>query len=133
MKVLWASATTDPAATAGVIAHGIRVDGAAEIQVIGPRAVDHAVKAIAIARGCVAASGIDMYCIPSFASVHVGAEGTEEDRTGLLPGLPSARMSARRRIMCVVAEWAASCARVPCSEKAASVPFGRILQFWSRE
>ncbi len=81
MDILRVSTTTDLAATAGAIAHGITVDGAAEIQVIGPRAVNQAVKAIA--RGYVAASGIDVYCIPSFATVHVGAEDTEEERTGI--------------------------------------------------
>ncbi len=81
MNVLKVSTTTDPAATAGAIASGIRTDGAAEIQVIGPRAVNQAVKAIAIARGYLAASGIDAYCVPSFATIHVGGE--EEDRTGI--------------------------------------------------
>ncbi len=44
MDILRVSTTTDLAATAGAIAHGITVDGAAEIQVIGPRAVNQAVK-----------------------------------------------------------------------------------------
>jgi stage V sporulation protein S len=75
------STTTDPTATAGAIARGIREDGAAEIQVIGPRAVNQAVKAIAIARGYLAPSGVDAYCVPSFASVPV-AEG-EDERTAI--------------------------------------------------
>jgi stage V sporulation protein S len=81
MTVLKVSTTTDPASTAGAIASGIRLDGLAEIQVIGPRAVNQAVKAIAIARGYVAASGIDLYCVPSFATIHV--EGGDEERTGI--------------------------------------------------
>jgi len=83
MEVLRVSTTTDPAATAGAIANGIRVDGVAEIQVIGPRAVNQAVKAIAIARGYLATSGIDVYCVPSFATVRVGAGEGEEERTGI--------------------------------------------------
>jgi stage V sporulation protein S len=75
------STTTDPAATAGAIANGIREDGAVEIQVIGPRAVNQAVKAIAIARGYLASGGIDAYFVPSFASVSIG-EG-EDERTGI--------------------------------------------------
>ncbi len=66
-------------ATAGAIANGIRVDGEAEIQVIGPRAVNQAVEAIA--RGYLAPSGIDVYCAPSFMTIHV-EEGAEE-RTGI--------------------------------------------------
>jgi len=81
MDVLKVSTTTDPAATAGAIANGIRLDGESEIQVIGPRAVNQAVKAIAIARGYLAPSGIDVYCIPSFATIHVEEDG--EDRTGI--------------------------------------------------
>jgi len=81
MNVLKVSTTTDPAATAGAIANGVRLDGSAEIQVIGPKAVNQAVKAIAIARGYLAASGIDLYCVPSFTTIRV--EGDEEERTGI--------------------------------------------------
>jgi stage V sporulation protein S len=85
MNVLKVSTTTDPAATAGAIANGIRIDGSAEVQVIGPRAVNQAVKAIAIARSYLAASGMDLYCVPSFATVQVQGDEAEaeEDRTGI--------------------------------------------------
>jgi stage V sporulation protein S len=71
MSVLRASSHSDPSATAGAIANGIRELGEAEIEVIGPRAVNQAVKAIAIARGYLAASGVDLYCVPSFTSIQV--------------------------------------------------------------
>jgi len=71
MQMLKVSSGSDPSATAGAIANGIREHGIAEIQVIGPRAVNQAVKAIAIARGYVAASGVDLYCVPSFTSIRV--------------------------------------------------------------
>jgi stage V sporulation protein S len=81
MSVLRVSTTSDPAATAGAIASGIRTDGVAEIHVIGPRAVNQAVKAIAIARSYLAASGVDAYCVPNFTSMHV--EGDDEEKTGI--------------------------------------------------
>ena len=77
MSVLRVSASSDPGAAAGAIANGIRECGSAEIHVIGPRAVNQAIKAIAIARGYVAPSGLDLYCSPSFSSVRI-ADGEEE-------------------------------------------------------
>jgi len=81
MKALKVSATSDPSAAAGAIANGIRENGVAEVQVIGPRAVNQAVKAIAIARGYLAASGLDVYCVPSFTSLRIGAG--EEEKTAI--------------------------------------------------
>ena len=77
MQTLRVSSDSDPGATAGAIANGIRESGMAEIQVIGPRAVNQAIKAIAIARGYLAASAVDLYCVPSFTSILV-AEGDQE-------------------------------------------------------
>jgi stage V sporulation protein S len=77
MQTLKVSSGSDPGATAGAIANGIRECGTAEIEVIGPRAVNQAVKAIAIARGYLAASGVDVYCVPNFTSIRV-ADGDQE-------------------------------------------------------
>jgi len=77
MQMLRASSSSSPGATAGAIANSVRENGIAEIQGIGPRAVNQAVKAIAIARGYLAASGVDLYCVPSFKSIRV-AEGDQE-------------------------------------------------------
>jgi len=71
LNILRVASHSDPSAAAGAIANGVRETGKAEIQVIGPRAVNQAVKAIAIARGYVAASGVDLYCVPSFTSIQV--------------------------------------------------------------
>ena len=81
MQTLKVSSDSDPSATAGAIANGVRERGGAEVEVIGPRAVNQAVKAIAIARGYVAASGADLYCVPSFASIRVGEK--DEEKTGI--------------------------------------------------
>ena len=77
-QVLKVSSSSDPSATAGAIANGIRETGSSEIQVIGPRAVNQAVKAIAIARGYLAASGLDVYCTPAFATIRIGDDGEEK-------------------------------------------------------
>jgi stage V sporulation protein S len=80
-QVLRVSSCSDPSAAAGAIANGIRETGSAEVQVIGPRAVNQAVKAIAIARGYVAASGLDVYCVPAFVSIRIGAD--DEEKTAI--------------------------------------------------
>jgi len=81
MSRLKVSSQSDPSATAGAIANGVRERGEAQIEVIGPRAVNQAIKAIAIARGFVAASGVDLYCVPSFRTLSV--EGEEEEKTAI--------------------------------------------------
>jgi Stage V sporulation protein S (SpoVS). len=46
----------------------------AEIQSVGAGATNQAIKSIAIARGYLAPSGIDIVCVPGFANVDVGGE-----------------------------------------------------------
>lgn len=65
------SATSKPQLVAGAIAAEIRHSGKVEIDAIGMGAVNQAVKAIAVARGYVAASGIDIACIPSFRDLSI--------------------------------------------------------------
>lgn len=60
MEVLKVSSKSDPNKVAGAIAGVVREHGKAEIQAIGAGAVNQAVKAIAIARGYLAPSGIDL-------------------------------------------------------------------------
>jgi len=72
------SSTSDPTATGGAIANGIRTSGEVKLQVIGPRAVNQAVKAIAVARGYLAASGVDLYFVPGFTTVRVGEAQKEK-------------------------------------------------------
>ncbi|MBE0634397.1 stage V sporulation protein S [Candidatus Bipolaricaulota bacterium] len=94
MTTLRVSSHSDPSATAGAIANGMREIGKAEIQVIGPRAVNQAVKAIAIARGYVAASGIDLYCVPSFMNIDMAE--TEQEKTGIQLSIRSRHGIAHR-------------------------------------
>ena len=79
MDVLRVSAKSNPNSIAGALAGVIRESGRAEMQAIGAGAINQAVKAIAIARGFVAPSGIELICIPAFTDVII--EG--EERTAI--------------------------------------------------
>lgn len=62
---------------AGAIASVVRENGEVELQSVGAGATNQAVKAIAIARGYLAPVGIELVCIPTFASVLInGLERT---------------------------------------------------------
>ena len=67
MEVLKISSKSNPNSVAGAIAGLVKE-------------LNQAVKAVAIARGFVAPSGVDLVCIPAFAEVQV--EG--EERTGMM-------------------------------------------------
>ncbi|AAD36136.1 MULTISPECIES: stage V sporulation protein S [Thermotoga] len=74
MEVLKVSSKSDPNKVAGAIAGVVREHGKAEIQAIGAGAVNQAVKAIAIARGYLAPSGIDLVFVPAFTDVEIENE-----------------------------------------------------------
>ena len=77
MDVLKVSAKSAPNSVAGAIAGVIRERGSVEIQAIGAGAVNQAIKSIAIARGYLAPTGMDLVCIPAFANVEIdGSEKT---------------------------------------------------------
>jgi stage V sporulation protein S len=73
-SVLKVSSKSNPNSVAGALAGVIREAGKAEMQTIGAGALNQAVKALAIARGFVAPSGIDLICIPAFADVVIDGE-----------------------------------------------------------
>ena len=74
MEVLKVSSKSNPNSVAGALAGVLREKGTAEIQAIGAGALNQAVKAIAIARGFVAPSGMDLVCIPAFTDVAIDGE-----------------------------------------------------------
>jgi len=74
MEILRVSARSRSTAVAGAIAGTVRESGRAEAQAIGARAVNQAVKAVAIARGYLALDGIDVVCIPAFTEVEIGGK-----------------------------------------------------------
>lgn len=74
MEVLKVSSKSSPNAVAGALAGVIRERGSAEIQAIGAGAINQAVKAVAIARGFVAPSGLDLVCVPAFVDIQIDGE-----------------------------------------------------------
>ena len=74
MNVLKVSAKSSPNSVAGALAGVLREKGDAEIQAIGAGALNQAIKAVAIARGFVAPSGIDIVCIPAFTDIEIDGE-----------------------------------------------------------
>lgn len=79
MKILKVSSKSKPNLVAGAIVGVIKEDGRVTLQAVGGGAINQAVKAIAIARGFIATSGVDLVCIPAFAEIQI--EG--EERTGI--------------------------------------------------
>jgi stage V sporulation protein S len=77
--VLKVAGTSRPVSVAGAIAGVVRNQGRVEIHAIGAGAVNQAVKAIAISRGYLAPSGLDMVCIPSFIDLTIAGQ----ERTGI--------------------------------------------------
>jgi len=79
MEVLKVSAKSSPNSVAGALAGVLREKGGAEIQAIGAGAINQSIKAIAIARGFVAPSGMDLICIPAFTDIIID----NEERTAI--------------------------------------------------
>lgn len=63
------SAGSNPQSVASAIAHAIYDNRTVKMRAVGAGAVNQAVKAIAIARGYVAPRGMDLTCIPGFATI----------------------------------------------------------------
>ena len=74
LDVLKVSAKSSPNSVAGALAGVLREKGCAELQAIGAGALNQAVKAVAIARGFVAPSGVDLVCIPAFTDIMIDGE-----------------------------------------------------------
>ena len=82
MEVLKVSSKSNPNSVAGALAGVLREKGSAEIQAIGAGALNQAVKAIAIARGFVAPSGMDLVCVPAFTVINI--EGDQKTAIKLI-------------------------------------------------
>ncbi len=74
MEVLKVSSKSSPNSVAGALAGVLRERGCAELQAIGAGALNQGIKAVAIARGFVAPSGIDLVCIPAFTDIEIDGE-----------------------------------------------------------
>ena len=91
MDVLKVSSKSSPSSVAGAMAGVVRQQGSVEVQVVGAGALNQAVKAVAIARGYLAPSGIDVVCVPTFVDVEIDGQSRTalrllvEDRAGGSP------------------------------------------------
>ena len=74
MEVIKVSSKSNPNSCAGALAGILRQDGVVEVHVVGAGALNQAIKAIAIAKGYVEPSGIDLVCVPSFAEIDIDGE-----------------------------------------------------------
>jgi stage V sporulation protein S len=73
-NVLRVSSKSNPNSVAGAIAGSLSEKGNIEIQAIGAGALNQAIKAIAIARGFVAPSGVNLIFVPAFTDVLINNE-----------------------------------------------------------
>jgi stage V sporulation protein S len=74
VEQLKVSTKSNPNSVAGALAGVLRQEGVVEVQVVGAGALNQAIKAVAIARGYVAAGGLDLVCVPTFADIEIGGE-----------------------------------------------------------
>ncbi len=74
MEQLKVSTKSNPNSVAGAMAGVLRQQGVVEVQVVGAGALNQAIKAVAIARGYVAAGGLDLVCVPTFADIEIDGE-----------------------------------------------------------
>ena len=74
MEVLKVSSKSKPNSVAGALANAFREKQTVEIQAVGAGSLNQAIKAIAIARGYVAPTGKDLYCVPAFSDITIDGE-----------------------------------------------------------
>jgi stage V sporulation protein S len=100
VEVLKVSSKSNPNSVAGALAGVLRQTGAVEVQVVGAGALNQAIKAIAIARGFVAPSNLDLVCIPTFADILIDGQSRTairlavEDRSRRKPEVATAAPGA---------------------------------------
>ncbi len=71
MDIIKVSGSSRTSAVAGAIAGVFRENHHAEVQAIGAGAVNQAVKALVLAKGYLAADGLDVVFIPEFVDVEI--------------------------------------------------------------
>lgn len=74
MEIIKVSSKSSPNSVAGALAGVLRERGNAKLMAIGAGAINQGVKAVAIARGFVAPSGMDLICIPAFTDIEINGE-----------------------------------------------------------
>ena len=74
MEYLKVSSKSSPASVAGAIAGMVKEGVPVNIQSVGAGAVNQAIKAVAIARGFLIPTGVDISCAPTFADIDINGE-----------------------------------------------------------
>lgn len=74
METLKVSTKSNPAKVAGALANLLKEQNKVVLQAVGAGAINQAMKSIAIARGFVAPSGVDIVCIPAFVDIEIDDE-----------------------------------------------------------
>ena len=74
MEILKVSSKSNSSKVAGAIANIFREKGTVELQTIGAGSLNQAIKALCIARGFLAPSGINLVCIPAFTDIMIDGE-----------------------------------------------------------
>ena len=71
MEFLKVSSKSSPASVAGAIAGMVKDGVPVNIQCVGAGAVNQAIKAVAIARGFLIPTGVDISCAPTFSDIEI--------------------------------------------------------------
>ena len=74
MEFLKVSSKSSPASVAGAIAGMVKDNVPVNLQFVGAGAVNQSIKAIAIARGFLIPTGVDISCAPTFSDIEIGGE-----------------------------------------------------------
>ena len=74
MEILKVSSKSNSSKVAGAIANIYREKGSVELQTIGAGSLNQAIKALCIARGFLAPSGVNLVCIPAFTDIMIDGE-----------------------------------------------------------
>lgn len=74
MEILKVSSKSKPNSVAGAIAGVVRDKGCVELQSVGAASTNQALKAVAIARGYLAPTGVDLVCTPAFTEAEIEGE-----------------------------------------------------------
>lgn len=74
MDTLKVSSKSNPNSVAGALAGVMKTNESATIQTVGAGALNQAVKAVAIARGFLVPTGIDIVIVPTFSDITISGE-----------------------------------------------------------
>ena len=73
-NIFRATSRTNPNQLAGAIAIAMKEVDCVEIQAVGAGAVNQSIKGVAVARGFLIPTGIEIKCVPSFKVIEIDGE-----------------------------------------------------------